>query len=251
MNESDNKPLVTTMKGGHVSVVQSNKPIISTSTGNVRSVVKKNLVDIVFVFDTTGSMDDEIDGLLKTCQLFVDETKSFDLTPQFGLISFGDISVQGGGDRIDLVVPLTSDMTRIKAGLAQIPRNNGFGNNGESSFEALDKAIRLPFRPDAIKVLILITDEPAIQQHITANEIIGRLKQYEILTFVVATDNQYFQEMAFETGGTWKLISEGMDLSEILKLFRGLARKVSLIVNNVQLLGEGSVKKYLQLRPPK
>jgi len=248
---SDNKPLVTTKKGGRVSIVQMNQPKISTSTGSVKESGRGNQVDVEFVFDTTGSMDDKIVGLLQTGRQFVDEAKSFDLAPQFGLISFGDISVQGGGDRIEQVVPLTPDIARMQAGLAQIPRNNGFGNLGESSLEALDLAIKLPYRPQAVKVLVLITDEPALQQHITAADMIKRLKAKEFLVFVVATPDQYYKDMARETGGIWKQISATTDLSEILKLFRDLARKVSQIAKDVHKLGDGSVKKYLTLAPPK
>lgn len=250
MSDSENKPLVTTTKGGRVAVVQMNQPKVSTSTGNVKQSGGGNQVDIVVVFDTTGSMDNKIVGLLQTCRQFVDEAKSFDLTPQFGLISFGDISVQGGGDSIDLVVPLTPDIARMQAGLAQIPRNNGFGNWGESCLEALDEAIKLTYRPKAVKVLVLITDEPAHQERITATEMTKRLKAKEFLVFVVATEDQYYKDMARETGGIWKLISPTTDLSELLKLFRDLARKVSKIAKDVHHIGDGSVKKYLALKPP-
>jgi hypothetical protein len=102
----------------------------------------------------------------------------------------------------------------------------------------------------AVKVLVLITDEPALQERITAAEMTKRLKQKEFLVFVVATEDQYYQDMARETGGIWKLISPTTDLSEILKLFRDLAKKVSKIAKDVHQIGDGSVKKYLALKPP-
>jgi hypothetical protein len=138
----------------------------------------------------------------------------------------------------------------MQAGLAQIPRNNGFGNYGETSLEAINEAFMIPFRPKAVKVLVLITDEPALEYRFTRREIINTLKQKEFLVFVVAIPEQYFKDMARETGGIWKEISSTTDLSEILKLFRDLAKKVSKIAKEVHLIGGGSVSKYLALKPP-
>ena len=250
MSNSDNKPIVTTTKGGRVTVVQINQPKVSTNTGSVKESGGGNQVDVVFVFDTTGSMDNKIVGLLQTCRQFVDEATSFDLSPQFGLISFGDISVQGGGDRIEVVVPLTQDIAHMQAGLAQIPRNNGFGNYGETPLEAMNEAFQLTYRSKAVKVLVLITDEPALEFKFTRRGMIATLKQKEFLVFVVAIPEPYYQNMAKETGGIWKEISTTTDLSEILKLFRDLAKKVSKIAKDVHQIGYGSVKKYLALKPP-
>ena len=65
MSNSDNKPIVTTTKGGRVTVVQMNQPKVSTNTGSVKESGGGNQVDVIFVFDTTGSMDNKIVGLLK------------------------------------------------------------------------------------------------------------------------------------------------------------------------------------------
>ncbi len=245
----ENKTIITTGKGEEKSVVAGGGPQVS-SRGTVKKPGASHQVDIVFVFDTTGSMSDKITGLLHTCNQFVDEAKTFDLDPQFGLISFGDISIQGGGDRIDIVVPLTRDIQRIHTGLSQIPRNSGFGNWGESSLEALEETLKLSYRKEAVKVLILITDEPALQHHITAASMIAQLKKREFLMFVVATADQYYQDMAKQTGGVWKQISATTDLNEILKLFRELAKKVSQIAKDVHQMGGGSVSKYLALKAP-
>jgi Mg-chelatase subunit ChlD len=242
------KTIVTTGKGQDKTII-SGKPQVSSTTGKV--VQKGNEVDIVFVFDTTGSMDDEIEGLIETCTQFVEETQSFELNAQFALISFGDISIQGGGDKIEVVSPLTDDINQIKKALAFIPRNNGFGNTGESCLEAIEEALKLSYRPNAVKVIILITDEPALQYQITAEQMTNRLKQREYLVFTIATDEQYYKDMATKNGGVWKQISASTNLAEILAVFRDIAKKMSRISKDVHLLGKGSVSKYLELKPPK
>lgn len=238
--------VITTGKGKDKTRITV-KPKIS-SRGKI--VGFGNEIDVVFVFDTTGSMDDKIEALLLTCGQFVDEAKSLSLDSHFALISFGDLSVIGGGDRIELVVPLTDKIEKIKHGLSNIPRNHGFGNWGESCLEAIQEAFKISYRERAVKVMVLITDEPALQHNITVENVIQELGERECLVFVIAIDEPYYREMALKNGGIWKEISAHTNLSEILEAFREMARKVSEIAQEVHLLGDGSVKKYLALKAP-
>jgi len=238
--------MVTTGKGKEQTII-AGKPQVSSKTGKVEG---GNQVDVVFVFDTTGSMDDKISALIQTCTQFVEEAGGLKLDAQFALISFGDISVRFGGDKIELVVPLTPDIAQIKHGLTYIPRNNGFGNVGESSMEAMQEVFGLPYRPKAVKVVILITDEPALQHQYKAKEVTARLTEREFLVFVIATDEPYYREMAQKNGGIWKQIGADTDLSEILAIFKEIARKVSRVAKDVHLLGKGSVRAYLKQLPP-
>lgn len=219
--------VITTGKGAEKSIV-AGKPQITSQTAKV--VANGNMVDLVFVFDTTGSMDNKISALLSTCAEFVDEAGKMQLDMQFALISFGDISISGGGDRIETVVPLTENIEKIKYGLNHIPRNNGFGNEGETCLEAIEEAFKINHRPKAIKVLVLITDEPAVVRNLTPAKVISDLTQKEYLVFVVAIDTPYYKEMSIKNGGVWKEIGTASDLSEIISLFKGLAKKVSEIV---------------------
>ncbi len=239
------KTLVVVGKGQQQQVIT--KPTVD-SRGKV--VEGQHEVDITFVFDTTGSMDDKITALLETCKQFVDEAKKLDMEPQFALVSFGDISVEGGGDRIEVVVSPTNNIEQIKSGLTNIPRNNGFGNDGESSMEALQEALKLRCRPKSVRVIILITDEPTHENRITAAEMTKRLRQREFLVFVVSPPYEYYKHMARENGGIWKEISVSTNLSEILEIFRQMAKKVSQVAKEVHKIGGGSVAKYLLLRPP-
>lgn len=242
------RTVITTGKGKNQKAITVGKPRVS-SRGKV--VGYENKVDVVFVFDTTGSMDDKIEGLKQTCKFFVDEAKSLDLDMQFALISFGDIKVEGRGDKIEVVVSPTSSIKKIKNGLTDMPRNSGFGNDGESSMEAIGEALGLKYRAEAVKVLILITDEPAHQHNITADEMTKRLSEREFLVFVIAPSLPYYKVMALNNGGIWKEVGLDTDLSEILEAFKEIARTVSEVAEEVHLLADGSVKRYLQLKPPK
>jgi hypothetical protein len=190
-------------------------------------------------------MSDKIDGLLATSQRFVDEFVALGLSQRVAVVAFGDLTVPG--DEIT-VFNFAEDIETIKRTLVNIPRYSGGGNLGESSLEALAEAMALPFRGNAVKAVILITDEPALQHGLSVNGTIHELAKREILTFVVSPSETYFQEMARATGGRWYEVSSGPDFTNLLEIFRGVAVKVSQVVSDVYRLGSGSVSKYLQLK---
>jgi hypothetical protein len=204
-------------------------------------------VDLVFVIDTTGSMSDKIDGLLATCSRFAQEFDALQLNQRIAVMAFGDLTVPG--DRIQ-VTGFTDQIDVTLRSLRNIPRFSGGGNEGESSLEALDKAISLTYRSGVVKVLILITDEPAHQRTFKASAITDRLVQGEFLTFTVTPPYGYFKDMAARTHGRWYRISANTDLSELLKLFQRLAVHVAQAVSEVYRLGDGSVADYRKLKPP-
>ena len=204
-------------------------------------------VDLVFVIDTTGSMSDKIESLLATCSRFADDFNALHLNHRIAIVSFGDLRVRG--DRIQNTA-FTADVEVTKKSLKNIPRNSGGGNEGESSLEALERALSLPFRPDAVKAILLITDEPADQHHLRAGDMINRLVERETLVFVASPPHDYYKQMAQRNGGKWYKISAHTNFKDLLDLFKDLARKVSQVVFDVYQVGDGSVADYLRLKPP-
>ena len=229
-----------------------NKKIISSSTTAVKIEGKSLLgssggIDLVFVIDTTGSMSDKIEGLLATCERFVEEFVKLELNHRIAIISFGDLRVPG--DRIEKT-GFTNNINVTKKSLRNIPRYSGGGNQGESPLEALEKAIRMSYRSNAVKVIVLITDEPAYQGNIRARDMTKRLSVEEFLVFVVTPPIAYYKEMAIKNGGKWYKVAANTDFTDLLEMFKSIAEKVSYIVSDVYNLGDGSVSKYLQLKPP-
>ena len=204
-------------------------------------------VDLVFVIDTTGSMSDKIESLLATCARFVESFNALRLNHRIAIVAFGDLNVRG--DKIQNTA-FTSNVELTKKSLRKIPRNSGGGNEGESSLEAMERALSLPFRPDAVKTIVLITDEPAHQQRIRASDMINRLVERECLVFVASPRHSYFQQMASRNGGKWYQVAADTNFNDLLDLFRDLARKVSQVVFDVYQVGDGSVANYLKLKPP-
>src|SRR6202162_4345267 len=139
--------------------------------------------DLVFVIDTTGSMNDKIDGLIETCQSFVDRLATKRIDWAAAVVGFGDLTVEG--DRI-VATPFSSSADRVKALLRGLPRYSGGGNEGESALEALETALAEPgYRTDEMTVIVLITDEPALQRNLRPATITGRLREAGAIAFVL------------------------------------------------------------------
>ena len=72
----------------------------------------KARADLVFVIDTTGSMNDKIDGLIESCQSFVDRLATRRIDWVAAVVGFGDLTVEG--DRI-VATPFSSSAERVKS----------------------------------------------------------------------------------------------------------------------------------------
>ncbi|MFO0967286.1 MAG: vWA domain-containing protein [Gemmataceae bacterium] len=122
-------------------------------------------VDVVFVLDVTGSMSAEIDGVRNAIEGFAGGLKREKLDAQIGLVYFRD-RIGGDGDppedSKELLFdgkPFTRDPLALKREIGKLTAMGG-GDAPESGLDALDYASKLPFRADAAKVLIFITDAP-------------------------------------------------------------------------------------------
>lgn len=207
----------------------------------------KALADLVFVIDTTGSMNDKIDALIESCQSFVDRLATRRIDWAAAVVGFGDLTVEG--DRI-VATPFSSSAERVKTLLRGLPRYSGGGNEGESSLEALRAALNQPgYRTGAMKVLVLITDEPALQRQLRPSTMTGMLREAGAIAFVLSPKIKYFRSLAADTGGEWWNVDSGGDFSKILAVFDKIATKVASTVVAVHKLADGNVKEYLRLPP--
>lgn len=204
-----------------------------------------NPIDIAFVMDTTGSMSDKIEALISMIIKFVELPVKYNLDPKFLLVSFGDLKIWG--DKIELVCPLTGNTSKIKRSLREIPRNSGGANEGESSFEAIEFTLNQDFRKESIKVLVLITDEPAHIDSITPGRLYNMVSSANFLAYVLSPDEPYYKELAKRFNGEWSEISAQSNLDSLKKLFESIAAKVSHRADDIFKLTGGDVSAYRRL----
>lgn len=221
------------------------KIALAAGEGSPSSTAGGRQVDICFVFDTTGSMSNKIDGLI-TCMVdFVRELATLALDWRISVVPFGDLTIPG--DRIVADNPFVGDRISAEQQLREMPRNSGGGNLGESAIEAIDAALAKPYRREAVKMLILLTDEPALMGQRTTEDVRNDLLQREFMLFAISDDHGYFRGWADSTGGSWYPIAAAVDTRAIIDVLRELAARLALVANKVHALHGGSVKAYLAL----
>ncbi len=155
-------------------------------------------VDVVFVFDITGSMQDEIDGLVRRTKRFADQLAQSGLDFELALLPFGD--------EVGSATAPTRNVTTFKNQVAAL-RAGGGGDEPENQLGALDAARRLPARPRAKRVLVLVTDAPFHAGDgvtpLRADEVVTSLREVHAELHVVGPSLDEYRWMTLALGGSF------------------------------------------------
>lgn len=150
-----------------------------TGTGNV---------NVVFLIDTTGSMDTYINGVKDRAIEFSDILSSKGAMFKLGLIGFGDLTEREKPS----VYNFTDDVSKFQKQVKNIPRTYG-GDIPESALDSLETGIQLlessKIEPDAKDIFILITDAPPhipTESGKSIDDICNMLYEKNVTTYVVA-----------------------------------------------------------------
>ena len=191
-------------------------------------------------------MSNKIDGLVRCTVDLVHELDGLDLDWRVTTVPFGDLTVPG--DRIVADLPFVTDRRAAEAQLRGMPRFSGGGNDGESAIEAMQQAMAKQYRHDAVKVFVLLTDEPALESPQTSTSDVTRgLHEAQAICFVASPELPYYRSWATANGGAWFPISASMDLSAVVDVLRTLVKRVATVAHAVHQIGQGSVRRYLEL----
>ena len=167
--------------------------------------------DIVFVFDDTGSMGWQIDGLKAKAIDFANSLESSSIDYRLGLVTFkDDVTVINGGVLTDEAILFNDWVNDLYA--------DGGGDTPENSLDALGTATTYSFRSGVQKIFILITDASA---HYTGDGTtytdrtvagtIAELQAAGAMTFVVGPDIPQYHgagSISCETWGRWYSIDD-------------------------------------------
>ncbi len=162
--------------------------VTAPPTREARSAMSTDKVNIVFLIDTTGSMDTYINGVKDRAIEFSNIISSKGANFKLGLIGFGDLYEKEKPS----VYNFTDDVAKFQKQVKNIPRTYG-GDIPESSLDALETGVELlnssRIEPDARNIFILITDAPPhvpTKSGKTVQDICDMLNHRSINTYVVA-----------------------------------------------------------------
>ncbi len=154
-------------------------------------------VDVVFVVDASGSMGDNINAVAEHLGEMVDAYKASEIDYQLGLTHF---SINEKNQNRIHVFQLTQDLSKYKAALYGIQLGGD-----EHALDAVNETVmKLRFRSNAIKHLILVTDEPFTSLHgFTVDDAINLCRKNKVYANVLGIDEPKHKYLAAVTGGAW------------------------------------------------
>ncbi len=166
-------------------------------------------VNVVYVFDTTGSMEQEIDGGVETSIAFAEALQSKGREYRLGLVTFADtvLDVYTSDDT------LMRDVGVFKSYVRSLVADGG-NNDQENDYGALRRAAQMKFLASAQIIFILITDAPPHHfgdapdggktfndSALNKDHIVALLKKRVITVYAVTPNETEFVDLATETDG--------------------------------------------------
>jgi len=173
------------------------------------------VADIVVVFDDSGSMSDDVEAMKAEATSLANEVLAVGLDARFGLITTVN------SPEIDL--PFTDDVAAFQAAVSTLGSAAG---GTEPSLDGVMLGLNgMLWRPEALKVFLVITDEPSNGDHYDMQTVINAVNEAGGTVFAVSMDYSDtppvpptwdVRELAEETGGVW-LDIESADFSVLVE----------------------------------
>lgn len=222
------KLYVSTDEGG-INEVTDNLNIMEFNAQRL-SLLENSVVDIAFIFDSTMSMQNEIDSLYDGIERFADDLSKTGINYRLAFVTFGD--------SIRQVNDFTSDVNIFRDWVKKTKIRSG-GDKPEISLDAMIRGLTLSYREDAQRLMVLVTDAPAHERGdgtsfstVSVEETVDALQSFGITLFALGP--VYFDSFAKQVGGIWKNIEKNREFSKVLDMIQSIIVEEYLVSYNVQ-----------------
>ena len=170
---------------------------------HVVKVRKSHKVDIVFIIDTSESMQNDIDAVRRHLNRMIDRFEVVGLDFTLGVVRFHHSLVYEWLGMDITISPQTSNVEEIREILRSIDVSGG-----ERALDALMEAIKkVEFRPGADRHFLLVTDE-YVQGTYPVPEVLKAAKRAKITIDVLGKNEVFQRTIAEQTGGIWTSITK-------------------------------------------
>jgi len=196
-----------------------------------RFYTESNL-DVVFMIDTTGSMDPYIDEVKHNILRIIESVLDYSPKVRMGCVAYKDHGDEGEDEYyLTKILPLTFDRKEVVAFMRSPELYIGEGGGGPEAVEcALREAVTFHWNATAPKAIILIGDKPPhgvmdgfklCTKMCDYREEVKALKKKEIKIYPILCNNiseteGNFRWIANETGGAFFYLKEISDLTDLL-----------------------------------
>lgn len=146
---------------GHAEIAE----LIKQKIGIPNAVNPDNFkgdIDIVFVVDSTGSMENDATAVRNNIASIMQETRQRASSYRFALVDYKDHPQYNPNNYLAKTdVDFTTDSSAIENGLASLTFNGGnFGNTNASVYSGTMQALGLKWRDGSKKIAIVLGDAP-------------------------------------------------------------------------------------------
>ncbi|HEC85672.1 MAG TPA: VWA domain-containing protein [Thioploca sp.] len=207
--------------------------------------------DVVFVFDTTGSMGDEITEMQSAVIEFSETIGSSGIDYRLGLTEYKDFPTDPCGDPEDMPYKvykanesetLTADKVEMQGWIKSLKPSGG-NDTPESILAALAHTVKdQTWRPKANRMAVVITDAPAHKDGNECNQesntlegpngVIAQLRKQGVVTHIIGPDDNALRSIATKTGGKFFEIRKTQSITDILG-------KIAELINCSYLIRSG------------
>ncbi|MFN5856353.1 MAG: Hsp70 family protein [Pseudanabaenaceae cyanobacterium] len=156
--------------------------------------------DIIFLIDTSGSMNSELEGVKRSCLDFAERVISSGVDCQLGLVDF-DLAF-GSGYQWEVFGPMEPKKFPASISGLKIGRLGGAGCyvGANDTIPVMNAFVKAFPRRDRLKIGILISDEVGNDAKAIA-QIMNILKGGQVCLYVVGVANSCHEKLATATGG--------------------------------------------------
>ncbi len=230
----------------NTSVVNALKTV-ETSVDKVLKTEVDNGLDLCFVVDTTGSMGDDIDNAKENMESILTHLAAKTENYRVALIDYRDYPDRSDdSDDYPYKVQLyfTNNNESITGAINSLDLGNG-GDNEETVYSALMSAVKLDWRSDAKKVIIILGDAAPLDPEPITNftyddvllalfnadinidyedsddRVVDALDTSLINVFSIGTDASadaadFFEEIAASTGGSYASVDDASKVGDAI-----------------------------------
>lgn len=147
---------------GHEEIAKALRTRLEV-TSSIRTVMSTNeAIDIAFVIDTTGSMEDDIDAVRSNVKSVVDQVSGATANSRFALVTYRDDPRTTSesvdyASRVDL--DFTTSAAALKKSLDTLTADGG-GDWEETVYSGVMESTKLKWRPGVRKIAVVLGDAP-------------------------------------------------------------------------------------------
>jgi hypothetical protein len=228
-DEDKPEPTLISVDEPEPTLISVDAPSCSTIRDYLDCTSTGRQEDVVFVFDTTSSMNDEISQMQSAVIEFAETIATAGVDYNLGLTEYKDFPTEPCGKPDDIPYrvfnegELTSDKLVMREWIESLSAKGG-ADIPESILAALAHTVEdQNWRSKSERIVIVITDAPdhsvqdgCNQEGNTLDSVISLLRREGIVTHVIGPNDTSMNRIARETGGSFFEIRSTENINSII-----------------------------------